>query len=313
MLNRQRIPKTVLKVHFQAETIMFTLRHHTYLSIAAVLLLICGCQETSTSPVDDPPLVTAPAQTPAEQEADAVPEDRSLTEAAYLGAGVPDFDQRWGAAEMAQAAEVLTRISQADAGQLPRYQSPQSGALFARLTADENLAPYRDTSKPINDRMGAAIEMMQATNQVLKLYVAALYSQNVGDREIIELTGGILRISVMMTQLIDEFVPTLDPQDPTWDVRMQGLKRMKQGLSVIFLGNFKMLTEADLYRVSERKRLLGYMQQTYPVLYGALPEASRKQIFSQLETLRDDASLKELKPELTSLIQTLEKVPPQNE
>ena len=101
------------------------------------------------------------------------------------------------------------------------------------------------------------------------------------------MTGAFLRFLVVELELVDEFAPTLDKEDPTYAVRMQGLEQMKLGLAQMVTGLLVTLTERDRYRSSELVRLLGYMQETLPVIAPHLPAATRAGTVVRLQQMQE--------------------------
>ncbi|QDV18960.1 hypothetical protein Pan153_36210 [Gimesia panareensis] len=282
----------------------------TPFSILLLLLSLIGttgCGQSSDTEVSEPPLPVASA------EKIAIPADNSLPLKDYLVAGIPAHDRNWTGSDMEQAADALSEIAKQNAGQLPRYQSLQSGKLFDRIIAADNLDQYQNQNSPIEVRVHEAIILMQSSNRILVLYATAFADQKVGDSEMIEMIGTTLRLSAAIVQLLDEFLPTLDENDPTYSVRMESLDNMRKNLATVVIANLKVPTESHLYRTSELKRLIGYMQDTYPVILPALPEASRTEALQRLRTLIEDPEMQPLQPELKSLLTAVEKSPEQPE
>lgn len=236
-----------------------------------------------------------------------LPTDKSLTLIDYIQAGMPAHDRSWSGADMTRAANILVAIARKDVGQLPRYQSQRSGEAFERLTADDNLGFYRNRSLPIEQRLPDALNYMESSNQIHKSYLAAFNQHAVGDSELVELTGAQLRLSVVMIHLVNEFLPTLDKDDPTYPVRMKGLEGMKNGMAIIVAGSLQTLTESHAYRTSELKRLVGYMQDTFPDILRELPAGTRSETLVRLQTFLDDPKMQHLKPELAALLAVVAK------
>ncbi len=264
------------------------------------LIGLSGCSDSSDSVATDPPLPVALASD------NQIPDDHSLPLDEYLEAGVPAHDRNWTGSDMQQAAEALGKLTKEDAALLPRYQSPQSGKLFDRITSAENLDLYQNEQSPIEVRVHEAILLMQSSNQILVLYATAFADQKVADSELIEMIGSTLRLSATIVSLINEFLPTLNKNDPTYPTRMESLDNVRKNLATVVIANLKVLTESDLYRTSELKRLLGHMQDTYPVILPALPETSRTEALQRLRTLIEDPEMQPLRPELKSLLTTVE-------
>jgi hypothetical protein len=249
---------------------------------------------------------TAAEEGEAQNEDPQPPGDESLALSAYIEAGMPAHDRRWWGSDMARGADVLAKLAQKNAGHLPRYQSKRSGAAFARLTADENLIAYRDRSTPLEQRFPAALQHMQSSGKLLLVYLPAFQQHNVGGDELVELMGGMLRSSVVIIQLVNEVLPTLDKDDPTYPVRMEGLKAMRSGMASVVAGNLQTLTESRDYRTSELKRLIGYMCDTFPALLPEIPAGSRAETLVRLRSFAEDPKMRRLQPELGKLLEVAE-------
>jgi hypothetical protein len=89
--------------------------------------------------------------------------------------------------------------------------------------------------------------------------------------------------------------------DPTYQVRMKGLERMKGGLALVVAGGLQTFTERESYRASELARLVGYMQETFPLIVPRLPPGSQTETMTRLEKMREDPALKDLQPGLQDL------------
>lgn len=113
--------------------------------------------------------------------------------------------------------------------------------------------------------------------------------------------GSTLRSTVVMLELVDQLIPTLDKNDPTYPVRMQGLDTMRRGLATVVSGNLDTLTERSAYRVAELRRLIGCMQDTFPSIVPALPPGARAETLVRLKSFVDDPAMKDLAPDLEEL------------
>jgi len=202
---------------------------------------------------------------------------------------------------MAKVGEVLSVLAQKGYQRLPRYKSERSGAVFARLTSSENFNLFRNRTLPLDGRLPQMLDYIQASNRVLKLYLAGFLKKEIRDCEMVELLGATLGATVVLLELFDEFVPTIKKDDPSYKVRMEGIETMRRGLASMVTGTIESLTEADHYRASERVRLLGFMQETVPQIFQHLPPATRTEVLLRLEAMQSDPALKELQPGLGKL------------
>ena len=266
------------------------------LAVACVVSAV-GCTDRSTPPE---------ASRDEAARAPQPPPDRSLTLDQYIEAGVPAHDRGWAGDDVARAVDVLGAMVRKDAGQLPRYRSPRSGLLFERLLADENLDLYRNLSVPLEQRFPDALKYQQSNNLLLKLYLAAYNGGAVGTDELVELFGGQLRISAAMLRLVDEFLPTLDENDPTYAVRMDGLQRMKNGMAMIVAGSLQTLTE-EAYQTTQLSRFVGYMCETFPEILPALPPGTRSETLVRVRAFASDPEMQPLRADLVELVAVVER------
>lgn len=277
--------------------------------VAVLLIPMAGCPDGSKSPA--PGESTSPSTTTSElgtsrRSEERPPPDKSLPVAAYIEAGMPSCDRSWSGADMARASAVLTSLSHVP-GQFPRYRSLRSGEVFRRFTADDNFDLYRNRSLPIEQRILDCSTYLQSQNEILKLYWTAFNQEAAADSELIELTGSLLHTTLVMLELVDEFLPTLDKADPTYDVRMQGFERMKNGVSITVTGALTMLTESDSFRTDELKRFAGYLQETLPGILPRLTLNTRREFVLRLRALASDPKMKDLGAELKTLLLVAEK------
>ncbi len=225
-------------------------------ALALLTVVDCGCGKPSTqsSKISDRQAGSnAGAPTGAVDAS-----DESFTTAEYLRLGLPAPDKAWSADDMAKAAEILDAVAQQGSQHLPRYKSRRSGEVFARLTSPQNLDFFKDRSLPLGSRIPPSFGFGEASNRIFKLYIAGFVKKEVRDTEIVELWGAQLRSTTMMLVLLDEFLPTIKKNDPKYQVRMQGLDRMKRGLAEVVSGGLQTLTERATFRTSELVKLIGF-------------------------------------------------------
>lgn len=230
------------------------------------------------------------------------PGDESLTSEEYLRLGLPAQDRDWSGDDMVKAERILASLSEKGYRQLPRYRSERSGEMFARLTSAQNLDLFQNRSLPLDARFPQALNYFQASNQVFKLYLVGFLKKDVRDSELVELMGSQFRSTAAILELVDEFWPTIKPDDPKYQVRMQGLDQMKRGLASVVAGGLQTLTERENYRGGELVRLVGYMQETFPLILPRLPPGARTESLLRLEKMQEDPALRDLQPGLRELL-----------
>ena len=269
----------------------------TWLAILVLSLtpIMAGCgpsQSTVPVPVSSATFTTNVATV---QHADAPatslksnPVDNSLTTGEYMEQGMPSPDRSWSNSDMATVSRLITEISKRDSGQLPRFGSPKSGTVFARMTNKENLELFRNPTVPLEARLPLALQFMQAANGVNAAYLLGLVRQTTGDDEMTEITGLMLRVAVMMIELMDEFLPSLDKNDPTYPVRMDGMKKMKSGMANMMQGAIQQISEPGTWSREPLRRHIAYIDETFPVIIKSVSSGVRKETLVRLNSLSAD-------------------------
>jgi hypothetical protein len=279
---------------------IWRIRLQCFTALLLVTIGNSGCQDTSkvTKQQSESKGAARSNSAPANSEAQV---DESLTSEEYLRLGLPAQDRDWSSEDMANAAKILESLAQKGYRQLPRYKSERSGEIFARMTSAQNLDLFKNRTLLLDARFPQAADYLQASNQISKLYLTGFLKKEVRDSEIMEWMGSQFRMTVIMLDLVDEFLPSIKKDDPSFEARMQGLDQMKRGLASVVAGGLQTLTESESYRPSERIRLIGYMEETFPAIVPQLPPASRQETLLRLEKMKVDLALKELQPGLETL------------
>lgn len=233
--------------------------------------------------------------------------DESFPSDEYMRLGMPAADREWSSKDMVQANEVLAKLPM-DQANLPRYESERSGTVFARITSPQNLELFQNRSLPLEGRMPMALAYGDASNQILKLYLAAFIRHRVTDSEMVELLGSQLRMSVVNVDLANELFPTLDTNDPAYPIRLQGFEQMKRGLASVVIGALDTLIDRQTYRQTELARLANYIRETFPIIVPFLPPSARAETITRLEKLRDDPSLADFRLAMEELCDELQSI-----
>ena len=145
---------------------------------------------------------------------------------------------------------------------------------------------------------------MQAISQISKLYLQALTREKAGMQEIVEMAGTQLRLTAVTCLLFDEFLPTLNKDDPKYAVRMQGLDQVKRGLALQIIGSLTLLADNQNDKVIAVS-LMKYMQETLPSILPKLSQASRTEILLRLDQMEGDPTLGMIQPEFGEFLSTV--------
>jgi hypothetical protein len=234
-----------------------------------------------------------------------VEEDQSLTADAYLAQGMPATDRPWSHTDYQAAAGIVERLAKTNPKQLPRWQSPNSATVLARMTSEENFAQARNRAVPINQRFPAALECGPAIQRMTLAYITATNRGKSFDAELVELMSFMLRWATVCTDLAKEFQATLTPQEAASPVRKQGLEKMRTGYSQMVTGLLMTFTEKKTYRTSQLVRMAVLSKPLLPGLVKELPSLTQKEVPVRLQSLIDNEADPTLKQALTELLQAV--------
>jgi hypothetical protein len=208
------------------------------------------------------------------------PADRSLPPAGYMDRGMPATDRLWSAQDYEAAADALRQLN---ANQLPRSASPASSAVMDRLVDPQNLDFCANHSLPLSTRVSPCTDMLKGAGDVLKLYAAAsIKDQSLADDEC-RLLGFLIQAAAMEAGLLDEVIPTLDTSDPTYPVRMAGLKQAKDGLAQVLQGALIALSDRQSLSDAARVHLASILAATFPAMSPELPPLSQTEFEKTLQ------------------------------
>jgi hypothetical protein len=271
----------------------------------AVFLTLLGCSRpdpSSGNPKGKTPepigkVAETPKQLPPPEI--EVPRDRSLSVKEYMQAGFPDPEGPWGLTEMFKARTALRTLAK-DPAHFPRYESKRSGAVFARLTSAQNLDRYRDKNLPLRERLDVATSYLVNFTTIHELYTQAMVQQAVGDSEMVEIAGFYLELAVWWKSLVDESLQGAK-DDPDRKRQDESADQARKGWGTMIAIAADAVASKELYRASERLRLLATMKKTVPSLYTALPADARKDLRQRLQKMSQDPDQKALHAELAAL------------
>lgn len=263
--------------------------------LAAMLLLATtGCEDKRGSPV--------PAgQQMAIQQSGTGVKDLSLDVAEYIKAGMPSPDREWSGTEMQAAAAVISKMGAEHPEQLPHFASLRSGEVFASLCSSTVPGMFLNTTLPFRSRFDSALQYFNSLNSINKVYLSRLQAGRGTPRDFVELLGGLLRVTHLMLDLLDEFMSTLPSDDPQRNARMQGLDQMRAGMASIVSGCLTTLTEQSIYPAADRLALIGHLQENLPSILPRLSESARLELVTRIKSMASDDGLRELRPAIEEL------------
>lgn len=203
--------------------------------------------------------------------------------------GLPTTDHQWQTADYRAAADALSALPP---GQLPRSDGPASEALFQRLSDASILAKYADQSVPLAERIQDALSLLEASGQIFRAYAVAQQTDISYSDDALRLMGFMLRMAGAMSELVDEFLPTLDTTDPSYSTRALGFEQMRFGFIQIVQGCLTSLTtDRRVYSDEAATRLATALAETYPLLSRNFPDDTKSRFIGTIaEIARTDPS-----------------------
>lgn len=221
--------------------------------------------------------ILAMAMAPVGAAAQPVPAlDHSSPASALIAKGFPSPDRPWTPQDYEAAMKVLEALAKADPLTLPRAGSPQSGPVFARLVAEDNLEPIRKDANT-QQAFERVVRLLPVMNSLLDLYGNPSTPQSTFDSEITAIMSFSLAGSKELQSLGKRIFDTMPADDPERETRLAGYEKMRSGLRASIIGCLLTLTEQDLFRLEARLQLANALERRLPALYPyLLPDAQQK-------------------------------------
>lgn len=241
-----------------------------------------------------------PIQTP------PVAPDRSLSPQAYVQKGMPASDRSWFTKEYGQAASVLKSIATSDATQLPRYGSPVSGAVFARIVSRDSLKLAESELVSVESRLLATAEIFGRLNQIAVVYASATTTSQVFDSEVVELFSYILEVSCKMMLLGENVIGSRPADAADRAALLRDREQARQGVATIVRACLE-ITEKKGCRVSELVRLAQALEKTLPEIEPLLAPESKEELAVRLRRMLEQESDPRLKKALQNVAAALDK------
>lgn len=231
--------------------------------------------------------------------APVVAPDHSLTVKEYVDKGVPSPDKVWSPQDYEAAAKALTDISKSDPTLLPRFNSPQSGALFNHIIDDANLAFITDKSVPVEDRL-RKVAAVSSFVPMLMVYANSSKETQTLDTELVEIGAFILRLELDASVTMNEFIkahPELAGNKQVTD----GFNMARGGFFETFGGYVDIMLDHQNLRPSESLRTAAHLKKIFPAFYPLLSPDNQAIILAHLKSAAD----KEADPALQAAIKEI--------
>ena len=234
------------------------------------------------------------------------PPDRSWAVEQYVYKGMPAPNRTWTIKDYDQALAFFQQLATTDPTTLPRFRSPRSGELFARLTSSQNISDLRNEVLPLNYRLSAEAEMARRSVTLFMVYLRASKPGAVFDSEIIEGMRFQLELTSIICRDADRFAATLNKLDLSYPKRMEGLAQVKQGAAKSVDGLLRSLEERSAFRPQTVVTLAQYLNENLPPILAHLPKASIQDVPGRVRVLRNSEEDPVARATLSELLSKLD-------
>ena len=190
-------------------------------------------------------------------------------------------DREWNGADYLAVQKAI----QKNPSLLPLMRQRRWNTFLFRLTNTENFSFNRNKDLPIGNRLNDYIQIQESTNAILKIYVNLASQGSDLHAETAAILSFTLRVGALGIDLVNEFLPTI-PKDDTYEVRMQGLKKMNEGLATCFAGAEISLNETTFYLDGEIAQILQAMHDTLPTFKTVFTPEYTQELAQKLERHR---------------------------
>ena len=231
---------------------------------------------------------------------------RAIATIDYVAHGMPATDRDWNGAEI----ETFARVIRSKVVPLPRLSEKEGAEQFRRLVSEANFGLARDTAIPLDGRIPDFLRFIQAQRDIMMQYVTEANQGADLHREVTELMCYMLKSSTVMIKLSDELVPTIK-KDSTFEIRMDGLKKMKNAMAVAFTGAEESLSERNFYDAADLSRLLKTMTDCLPIFAATFSNEFRQELGLKLKKRMEEFPSADDKASIHSMLLLLERQPNQ--
>jgi hypothetical protein len=220
----------------------------------------------------------------------------------FVMLGYPSITREWTGVDYQKAAEIVVQGN----AYMPKRDGADGNAILDRIVNVSNFSFARNRTLPIDVRLSDMLNLFQGINTLTVEYGSAANRGANLHRELAELLTFTIQATVVLLELVDEFLPTV-PMDEKHEVRMQGLKSMKMGVETTISGLEISLGERSFYTDSDLSLMLRCMKETLPRLKLSFSDdfrvELRKRLQKRLTEFRSDSDAALLKAMIEELAQ----------
>lgn len=172
-----------------------------------------------------------------------------------FGQGIaPSINKEWTAQAYIELSNYLDHLPASD---YPKLED--DNRLFNKIVNSISQTILENKDFSLDARMGQAISLQSAINQILMKYYNAYVAENKYTTELSYLLGLSLAVSNQVIKVVNEFTTSLDPNNQHYKAQMEGLEMMRNGSATQMDGALTSLGEINIYSDEERIILASYL------------------------------------------------------
>lgn len=223
----------------------------------------------------------------------------------FTSAGVPPTDHVWTPQDFKQFYEVFAK----EKTSLPLLSTADGKSLLTHVLDEENTKSLLNSQLALGVRMQNYLSLQDSMNGLLKLYLAAHNEGRIkASSEMSRVMAYLLHLGSIGISLTSEFLPTI-PRDEHYEIRMEGLKKMRLGLAKIFVGLEQTLGERAVYSPEDLSLLLSAMKRELPTYRPMFDQAFADELSKKLQSRTKEFTRSEDRVLLSEMVTLLHAQP----
>jgi len=230
--------------------------------------------------------------------------DKSHSLEQALKTGAPSIEESWGPAEYKAFDLYLANIAQEA---YPRMNSAKSEKLFAKVLSKVESGSFEGLDIANKKEVLLTVELQLALNDSCQKYWEALVAGYDYTTEFVHLQGALITIGREMCELTNAFIPTINPNDGKYEVRMKGVKKYNEGSGMVLTGYLSFIEDTRMFSLEERKILCSYLLRNGECLYHRVKKTKQhdlKKKIIKLTNTEHDNTVKSMLSKFLTMIST---------
>lgn len=193
---------------------------------------------------------------------------------------LPSIDKEWTIEDYKSFNNYLNTIS---LDSYPTLKNEKTKALFQKIISSDYKSFLRDEAISLDVKGPYMMNYQKNIGEVLSKYLAGYAKGNDFGIELMHLEGTAIDISAEMIPMIREFMKTLDKNDKTYQVRMNGIKQMRLGLKQQLEGVWIIIRDTENLSTEERIILSEYFLNAAVSILNFIDPADKKEFVTKVK------------------------------